>query len=148
MSTRNIDCTHPFLYFRRTTELKRGSKRSLFMDCQLTFKKAFGLEAITPETYTWLSELQSGTFQVKSGDMLFHISVGFMGETEQEKLAIMPFLHSDERRPELINPIPTLNFTTKLALEIPASAYASSHTPSVVNTIVEPFIGSAFTAYQ
>src|SRR5215831_9297429 len=82
--------------FRRVTAVKRSFKGRLFMDCQLTFKKAFGLEAITPETACWLSELQYGTFQVKSGDMLFHVSVGSMGETEQEKLAIMPFLHSDE----------------------------------------------------
>jgi len=118
------------------------------MDCHLTFKKAFGLTAMPPEECFWLLEFQSATFQVKSGDKLFHVSVGRMGETEQEKLAIMPFLHSDERRPEFINPIPTLNLTTKLELEIPASAYASWHTPSVVDTIVEPFIGSAFTAYR
>jgi len=37
-----------------------------------------------------------------------------MGDTEQEKLAIMPFLYFDERQPEFINPIPTLNLTTKL----------------------------------
>jgi hypothetical protein len=118
------------------------------MDCQLTFKKAFGLKAMPPEESFWLSELQSATFQVKSRDQLFHVSVGRMGETEQEKLAIMPFLYFDERQPEFIKPIPTLNFTTKLALEIPASVYASWRTPSVADTIVEPFIESAFAAYQ
>jgi hypothetical protein len=118
------------------------------MDCRLTFKKAFGLTAMTPEEFFWLLEFQSSTFRVKSRDLLFHVSAGRMGETEQEKLAIMPFLHSDERRPEFINPILTLNLTTQLELEIPASAYTSWRTPSVVDTIVEPFIDSAFTAYQ
>jgi hypothetical protein len=118
------------------------------MDCQLTFKKAYGLTALTPEECCWLLELQSATFQVKSDAKLFHVSVGQMGENEQEKLAIMPFLHSDERRPEFINPIPTLNLTTELRLEIPASIYASWRTSSVADTIVEPFIDSAFTAYQ
>ncbi|HEV8713534.1 MAG TPA: hypothetical protein VGX03_11995, partial [Candidatus Binatia bacterium] len=118
------------------------------MDCQLTFKKAYGLTALTLEECCWLLELQSATFQVKSDAKLFHISVGQMGENEQEKLAIMPFLHRDERRPEFINPIPTLNLTTELRLEIPASICASWRTPSVADTIVEPFIDSAFTAYQ
>ena len=118
------------------------------MDCHLTFKKAFGLKSMTPEEWFWLLELQSATFQVMSGDKLFHISVGRMGDTEQEKLAIMPFLYFDERQPEFINPIPTLNLTTKLELEIPASVYISWRTPSVADTLVEPFIGSAFAAYQ
>jgi len=71
-----------------------------------------------------------------------------MGDTEQEKLAIMPFLYFDECQPEFINPISTLNLTTKLELEIPASVYISWRTPSVADTLVEPFIGSAFAAYQ
>jgi hypothetical protein len=119
------------------------------MDCQLTFKKAFGLRGTPLEEFFFLLELQSATFQVQSGDKLFHVSVGRMGETEQEKLAIMPFLPFDERRPEFINPIPTLNFTTKIEVEIPASTYTKWwRCHSVANTIVERFIGSAFAAYQ
>jgi hypothetical protein len=119
------------------------------MDCQLTFKKAFGLRTLNLNGSCLLEELRSATFQVKSGDKLFHVSAGFMGETEREKLAIMPFIfNSYERRSEFIDPIPTLNFTTQLDLEIPASAYASWRTPSVVDTIVEPFIDSAFAAYE
>lgn len=118
------------------------------MDCELTFKKAFGITHITTEVSIWLDQLKHSTVQVKSGDQLFHVSYGLMGETLQEKWAISRFLDSDERRPELISPIPTLNFTTKLSLEIPASVYARRHIPGVVDTIVEPFIDSAFVAYQ
>ena len=119
------------------------------MDCQLTFKKAFDPRGVMPsEVFFWLLEFQSATFRVKSGDKLFHVSVGQMGETEQEKRAIMPFLHFDERQPEFIDPIPTLNFTTKLDLEIPASVYASWCIPSAGDSLVEPFIESAFNAYQ
>jgi hypothetical protein len=71
-----------------------------------------------------------------------------MGETEQEKRAIMPFLYSDERRPEFITPIPTLNLATELELEIPVSVYADWHIPSVANPYVEPCIESAFVAYR
>jgi hypothetical protein len=120
------------------------------MDCQLTFKKAFGLQAMLPEEFWWLSELQFATFQVKPRDQhqLFHVSVGRMGETEQEKLAIMPFLYFDERQPEFIKPILTLNFSTKIHLEIPASVYANWRIPSVADSLIEPFIESAFSAYQ
>jgi hypothetical protein len=138
----------PFYILWTRNSSKARHKLEAFMDCQLTFKKAFGLKAMPEEEFYWLCELQSSTFRVKSRDKLFHVSVGRMGETEQEKLALMPFLWFEERQPELIKPIPTLNFTIKLDLEIPASVYASWRIPSAGDSLVEPFIESAFDAYQ
>jgi len=100
------------------------------------------------EQSTWLLELGTGAFRVEARDKLFQISVGQIGETEREKLAVMPFLSPDERRPELMQPIPTLNLTTEIDLEIPPSVYENWRTPSSADGIVEPFIPQAFAAYR
>lgn len=118
------------------------------MRCRLTVKKAFGLSIMSVEQSTWLLELRTGAFRVEARDKPFRISVGQIGETEREKLAIMPFLFPDERRPEVMRPIPTLNLTTELDLEIPASVYENWRTPSGADGIVEPFIAPAFAAYR
>ncbi len=60
----------------------------------------------------------------------------------------MPFLHSDERQPESIKPIYTLNITIEHDIEIPDSLNESHDTPSSANTIVQPFIDPAFVAYK
>lgn len=118
------------------------------MRYRLTFKKAFSLTIMSVEQSTWLLELRTGAFHVEARDKLFEIYGGQIGETEREKLAIMPFLFSDQRRPELMRPIPTLNLTTELDLEIPASVYENWRTPSVADGIVEPLIAPAFAAYR
>lgn len=94
----------------------------------------------------WFTELGTATFTIEVGRLSFEMAVGRVGVTDKEKLAIGLFKHSDERDPRHISEIPTLNLSTSVDVELPASM--DDRVIGSADAAVEPFVGPAFAALQ
>lgn len=114
--------------------------------CQLVFKKAFGIETCSTEMFLWLMELQNSAFQVKSRDLVFSIQCGQIGLNQKEKVAIGLFKHSDERNPQSITPISSLNLSTRVDVQLPDELEDAAI--GSANKIIEPYAITAFVALQ
>lgn len=108
----------------------------------LTFKKAFGIDSARADDFAWIMELSHSSHQVDS----WKIEIGNVGLTLKEKLAIGLFKNFDERDPDDIKPIPTINISTSLETDFPTDIDDSRIDSA--NSLVVPYVTNAFVALQ
>lgn len=119
---------------------------NLTMPSILTFKKSFGLETIPLDYAFWIMELGGGSFSLSVNDKLINIKVGRFGVTENEKIILSLFRHSDERDLKYIFEIITLDFIMDANLIIPESVNENRISNHEIDKLVEPYIDDAFIA--
>ncbi len=115
------------------------------MLCNLTFKKAFGLETLPADYAFWLAELWGESYRFAVNNTLVDVKAGKFGISEQEKFVISLFLHSDERDLNFICEILTLDIGFSVDLSVPEHQQGENLAGKIDN-LIEPFIAVAFRA--
>ncbi|MBW2741850.1 MAG: hypothetical protein JRE64_24070 [Deltaproteobacteria bacterium] len=116
------------------------------MLCNLTFKKAFGIETVPVDYAIWLIELGSGSFSFDVNNKLVSVKKGRFGISEQEKNVIGRFFNSDERDLNSIQEVLTLDIMFSVDLPIPEHQYEENPINTEIDSLVEPFMHDAFSA--
>jgi hypothetical protein len=113
---------------------------------QLTFKKAFGLKVIPSDYALWFLELGPVECNFSIDNSKFIVKVGRFGVTEQEQLIIARFFHADERIPQYIDQVITLDIACEVDITLPINLPDDSPQSATIDSIVAPFISNAFKA--
>lgn len=116
------------------------------MPCNLTFKKAFGLRTLPVDFAQWLIEFGNEEYSFLVNNKAVCVKLGKFGISEQEKVVISRFFHSDERDLNLISEIITLDTMFSVDLPILEQQQKEELTEGEIDHLIRPFINDAFIA--
>ncbi|MFQ5714011.1 MAG: hypothetical protein ACE5GU_08265 [Candidatus Scalinduaceae bacterium] len=116
------------------------------MLCNLTFKKAFGLDILPVDHALLLIELGGGSYSFSVNNKLVSVKIGKFGISKQEKIILSSFFHWGDIDSKYNYEIQTLDIMFSVDLPIPEHQQEEGSINTEIDSFVEPFIQDAFNA--